>query len=1792
MVDFKTGIVDVDVKISEYLPTVTTQLEIPLYQGGQLRLHKPSVDFKAALQTLIDRNPLELPEIGPFKILADQIVLLWNGDFPSGVKFGIEIALPEAWQDIPFLKEAFPIIVTAKIDQSGLSMDDFKGFSMPLGPEIPIPPVTLCNPKVTFTDEAIHFIGDLTLAQCSLKYLLNLKGKFAFLFDDLSFAGDGNLVAFYIIPLGRSQIKLDVPSGVASQTLDIGGALSSIIRLQGSAFLSAGQNHLSDSIASRANHCEQQAASQLGQRVGIAGCTAMSLFKIPVTDAQFFLTEDKMAVTTLYDVFGLLSGTAYFQTEEKFRNPHLSMSSALKVGDYTLADADLGVALNQARLGFSFTGIQLGLTVSELDELNADAILEILKRALALPSLEELKKALSAILSGNIQINPFSSFGEASGGTFGKHGDSGDGSESGDAGNQSNTGGGGESGSDTGGDGESESDTGGDGESESNTGDADESESDTGTDADESESDTGTDADESESDTGTDADESESDTGTDADESESDTGSDAENQLDIGLDVENLLDIGFDDEEQSDTGTDADDESESDTDNDADDDVEDESDTSPFQKGDFKDLKELIQTEDIDDPNYQEPEPDNKPEVLSTAKLFPDGELGWLIRPYQDNLLVINLNQKDQPEKPIAYVPKQTTVTHFQPIGDRFTSAGTTVLVGQGTYAHFLEQNADVDSRIKTVSCSRPTTLYWFVKSAFDSADNVPIEGRSFAGAWQYPYADDQLTGLCYDTLKAASNNTLRREALMGFFRGAAGVLAAQAADQDQPLDFITQVTEFKAESNGKPLHVIAVNYQDYLSTVFYIAGWQPKETITLWINGLDSNMIVTQQAFTKAVIAKALPIQQEYRDKFSTQPPEEPTDLTDCPEDQRGWPGMSARVRNVGGNLTLETPLRIWFWQQGRFADSMEVDITQIPTTSCPTAFFPVPSEDITLTYAKPEAAQQKSFPWWDKKESDDTTAAWYLTDEKASETTFKVTLWHENQNQEVTDLFELLIPNTINGLTLFSENQFNGTAPLYIDPQRHGFATVVPNADGNECAGTLWWFYQQPDNPTQTRSASVQLQGPNGDLCNGDQPLGFDKLQALWDDQIKGRSAFLLLLNLMKYTSEQVLFVAEPWNNQPIESARLLRDSQNHVQGLLVKFHQYHGVTLFGFNSPTISAVELFGNSSLARLNKHIQAGDDDALQFLTLVRQQANDIKKIVIFDTAQVADNQNQSLFFIAERLYAALIGTKLYVPHKQSSKMALFELTPLVFDNQELPLEVLAGEQTQIIDGQEIPNRYTREAIQVGLTSIQSKPITRLDEAVTFTAEYTDKRGKVHPFATFLYKQQGRYVISMQGSVPNPALLVREKRQQTRATQCRSEIIEAFEKQLLKPWVTKITDWNNSFSPRQKMIEDDELLATNQQDIINQYFQLLKTDLNHDRVFIALDCYLAENGIAQSSTDERTQKLLRELQTVKSNPDRFDEPALTALAKLLLAVYQAEYFEYEKDVLSQGDCRTARLAIHTKQTVNGSPLTLNEIKATPIFKALFAENDCQADITGDYYLVDGTTFRVENAQLSYWQHSDFKTLLDSVTDQNPGIFIKWLQQSKDFLTQTKSLKWVSNQALLVQHPSQTYLYTIHAREQTLVRIQLVHWHTLTDDSQRQVLNHLQTTMTIPSHVHIYQQGQQLLLWQDNSVYHLTDQFEVGKVEQKIDQASFNQQILGWMSSRLEQDSACRIDSYFYNNTFKQTGLLGLQWKDCSLSAEFHTIYSPEYQTPLTFRTPISHPKNFSDQDLERLFEWNS
>ena len=1817
LVDFKKGIVDIEVKISEYLPTVTTQLEIPLYQGGQLLIHKPSVDFQAALQTLIDQNPLDLPEIGPFKILADQIVPLWNRDFPVGVKFGVEISLPNEWKDIPFLKVAFPIIVTAKIDQSGLSLDDFKGFSIPLGPEIPIPPVSLCNPKVTFTDEAIRFIGDLTLAQCSLKYLLNLKGEFAFLFDDLSFTGDGNLVAFYIIPLGRSQIELDVPSGVASQTLDIGGALSSIIRLQGSAFLSTGQNHLSDSITSRANHCEQQAASQLGQQVGIAGCTDMSLFKIPVTDAQFFLTEHQMAVTTLYDVFGLLSGTASFQTEQAFRNPHLSMSSALEVGGYTLADADLGVALNQARLGFSFTGIQLGLTVSELDELSADAILEILKRALALPSLEELKKALSAILSGNIQLNPFSSFGEARGGTFGKHGDSGDGSESGDAGNQSDTGDG-ENQSDTG-DGESESDTGSDGESESDTDSDGENQSDTGTDDGESESDTSSD-DETESDTGTD-DEEQSDTGTDA-ENKLDIGTDVENQLNIGLDDENQLDTGTDAEDtgtdaenQSDTDTDADDgesesdigtdaenqsdtgsdgENQSDTDSDADDDVEDESDTSTFQKGDFKDLKELIQTEEIDNPNYQEPEPDSKPEVLSTAKLFPDGKLGWLIRPYQDNLLVINLNQKDQPEKPIAYVPKQTTVTHFQPIGERFTSAGTTVLVGKGAYAHFLEQNAEVDSRIKTVSCSRPTTLYWFVKSAFDSADNVPIEGRSFAGAWQYPYADDQLTGLCYDTLKAASNNTLRREALMGFFRGASGVLATQAANQDQSADFITQVTEFKAESNGKPLHVIAVNYQDYISTVFYIAGWQPKETVTLWINGLDSNMIATQQAFTKAVIAKALPIQQEYRDKFSKQPPEEPTDLTDCPEEQRGWPGMSARVRNVGGNLTLETPLRIWFWQQGRFADSMEVDITQIPTTSCPTAFFPAPSEGVELTYAKPEAAQKMPFPWWDKKESDDTskTASWYQTNQKASETTFKVTLWHENQNQEVTDLFELIIPNTLNGFTLFSDDKFNGSA-LYIDPQRHGFATVVPNGDGNECAGTLWWFYQQPENPTQTRFASVQLQGPVGDLCNGNQPLGFDKLQALWDDQIKGRAAFLLLLNLMKYTSEQVLFVAEPWNEQPIESARLLRNSQSHVQGLLVKFHQHHGVTLFGFNSPTISAVELFGNSSLARLDKRIQAGDDDALQFMTLVRQQANDSQKVVIFDTAQVADNQNQSLFFIAERLYAALIGNQLYVPHKQSSNMALFELTPLVFDNQELPIEVLAGEQTQIVDDKEVPNRYAREAIQVGLTHIQSEPVTRLEEAVTFTAEYTDKRGKVHPFATFMYKQQGRYVISMQGSVPNPALLVREKRQQTRAAQCRSEIIENFEKQVLKPWVTKITSWNDSFRFIQKMIEDEQLLATNQQDIINQYFQLLKTDLSHDQVFVALDCYLAQNGIAQSSTDERSQKLLRELQTVKSNPDQFDDPALTALAKLLLAIYQAEYFEYEKDVLSQGDCRKAKLAIHSKRTVNGKPLTLDEIKATPIFKALFAENDCQADISGDYYLVNDTTFRVENGQLSYWQHSDFKTVLDSVTDQNPGIFIKWLQESKDFLIQAQSLKWVSNQALLVQHPSQTYLYTIHRREQTPVRIQLVYWHALTDENQRQVLSHLQTTATVPSYVHIYQQDQQLLLWQDNRIYHLTDQFEVGKVEQKIDRQPFNQQILGWIRDRLQQDSACRIDSHFYNNTFKQTGLLGLQWKDCAtLSAEIHTIYSPQYQTPLTFRTPNSHPKNFSDSDFEILFDWNS
>ncbi|MDM4018208.1 hypothetical protein [Roseiconus lacunae] len=165
------------------------------------------------------------------------------------------------------------------------------------------------------------------------------------------------------------------------------------------------------------------------------GSTEFYVFNIVSANAGFEIDIDDLFLQFGIDAhIPLTTVSLTFNSGERFSNPMLRGKTEVKVVKVTLSGMDLEQSLRQMRAGFTVLGFRLGITLPSVFSLNEDLLWRLIKNLL-FPDLANLHKALLALLSGNVEINPFAGFGPG-GDSFDGGGEDGgqDGSEHGDEG--------------------------------------------------------------------------------------------------------------------------------------------------------------------------------------------------------------------------------------------------------------------------------------------------------------------------------------------------------------------------------------------------------------------------------------------------------------------------------------------------------------------------------------------------------------------------------------------------------------------------------------------------------------------------------------------------------------------------------------------------------------------------------------------------------------------------------------------------------------------------------------------------------------------------------------------------------------------------------------------------------------------------------------------------------------------------------------------------------------------------------------------------------------------------------------------------------------------------------------------------------------------------------------------------------------------------------------------------------------------------------------------------------------
>ncbi|KXF91044.1 hypothetical protein AT574_09260 [Phaeobacter inhibens] len=289
-----------------------------------------------------------------------------------------------------------------QLSEEGLAIQGPNRFAISFGEglTIPVPPLAICPNGGAIEDTELTIRAAVTVAECSASYLLNYRGSLTMDIErPLKVTTKGALTLLSIIPLGSNEGVIDLGKPFVQHQSEIGGAVSDILSMRGQFTID-------------------------GPQKIVTADSSVKVFTVPVGDGRFLLDLDQgiLDTTTEFNIAAFLRGNGAVRTGKGFSRPEAAAGTRMSIAGFDAFSADLQARANLARARLSVLGLRLTVAFPGLQALDPSRIADMLKNLLT-PNFEDLDKALEALFSGNVTINPFAGFGSGGDGM----GDDGDG---------------------------------------------------------------------------------------------------------------------------------------------------------------------------------------------------------------------------------------------------------------------------------------------------------------------------------------------------------------------------------------------------------------------------------------------------------------------------------------------------------------------------------------------------------------------------------------------------------------------------------------------------------------------------------------------------------------------------------------------------------------------------------------------------------------------------------------------------------------------------------------------------------------------------------------------------------------------------------------------------------------------------------------------------------------------------------------------------------------------------------------------------------------------------------------------------------------------------------------------------------------------------------------------------------------------------------------------------------------------------------------------------------------------
>ena len=289
-----------------------------------------------------------------------------------------------------------------RLSEAGLEIQGPNRFGISFGEgiTIPVPPLAICPNGGAIEDTELTITAAVTVAECSASYLLNYRGSLTMDIErPLKVTTKGALTLLSIIPLGSNEGVIDLGKPFIQHESEIGGAVSDILSMRGQFTID-------------------------GPQKIVTADSSVKVFTVPVGDGRFLLDLDQgvLDTATEFNVAVFLRGNGAVRTGKWFSRPEATAGTRMSIAGFDAFSADLKARAKLVRARLNVLGLRLTVAFPGLQALDPSKVADMLKNLLT-PNFEDLDKALEALFSGNVTINPFAGFGSGGGGM----GDDGDG---------------------------------------------------------------------------------------------------------------------------------------------------------------------------------------------------------------------------------------------------------------------------------------------------------------------------------------------------------------------------------------------------------------------------------------------------------------------------------------------------------------------------------------------------------------------------------------------------------------------------------------------------------------------------------------------------------------------------------------------------------------------------------------------------------------------------------------------------------------------------------------------------------------------------------------------------------------------------------------------------------------------------------------------------------------------------------------------------------------------------------------------------------------------------------------------------------------------------------------------------------------------------------------------------------------------------------------------------------------------------------------------------------------------